>query len=221
VTWGLAAAPAAGVAAALLALGGCGGQTGGAVSTAGGPAVVGTVPAGDTGTGTFAGGTVSPLKAAPEIGLATWDGRPVRMADYRGDAVLVTFVYTRCPDICPLIVDNLVRVKERLGDDGKRLRIVAVSVDPERDTPEAVKGFLARHRAAGIVDYVVGARPELEKVWARWGIGARVSPDDPALVEHSGTIWGVDPEGRRATFYPAVGFDADDIATDVRVLLSR
>jgi protein SCO1/2 len=167
----------------------------------------------------YSGGTVSPVTAAPELGLHTWNGKDVRIGDYRGQAVLVTFVYTNCPDVCPLIVDNLVRVKERLGPDGRRLQIVSVSVDPERDTPQAVKRFLTRHRAHGRVDYLIGSRRQLEGVWARWGIAARVDKANPRLVEHSGVIWGVDPKGRRVTFYPASGFDVADIEGDVRNLL--
>ena len=203
----------------LNAFAGCGGGDA-PTSTPGGPAIVETVPRTEADEAVFAGGTVSPVKPAPEIGLKTWDGRLVRTADYRGDAVLVTFVYTKCPDICPLIIDNLVRVKKRLGADGKRLRIVAVSVDPAGDTPASVRRFLARHKAHAAVDYVVGSKTELERVWARWGISARVNPDDPALIEHSGVIWGLDMRGRRVTFYPAAGFDADGIAKDMRVVLS-
>ena len=167
----------------------------------------------------FLGGTVSPISAAPELGLHTWNGKDVRIGDYRGKAVLVTFVYTSCPDICPLIVDTLVRVKQRLGPDAKRLQLVAVSVDPERDTPAAVKSFLARHHASGRVDYLLGSRRQLEALWARWGVAARVDRAHAELVEHSGVIWGVDPRGRRVTFYPAVGFDVADIEQDVRNLL--
>ncbi len=173
-------------------------------------------------TSVFSGGTLAPVKAAPELGLRTWNGRRVTMADYKGKAVLVTFLYVNCPDVCPLIVDNLVRVKDRLGPaGGKRLRIVAVSVDPAGDTPAAVKRFLVTHRASKDVDYLIGSRDQLEAVWARWGIGARVSKDNPALVEHSGVIWGVDTHGRRTTFYPASGFDVADIEGDVRILLNR
>ncbi len=168
----------------------------------------------------YSGGTVSPVTAAPELGLHTWNGKDVRIGDYRGKAVLVTFVYTSCPDICPLIIDNLVRVKERLGPDAKRLEIVSVSVDPKGDTPAAVKRFLTAHRAMGRVDYLIGSRRQLEAAWARWGIAARANKDHPGLVEHSGVIWGVDPKGRRVTFYPASGFDVADIESDVRNLLT-
>lgn len=212
------------IAFAALAAAGCGGTTSprSASTTADGAAEIHspTVKAARATPNAFSGGTVSPIKAAPELGLRTWQGRKVMLADYAGKAVLVTFLYVDCPDICPLIVDNLVRVKERLGAAGAKMRIVAVSVDPtELTRPGAIKRFLTTHRALKDVDYLVGTPAELEKAWARWGIAARANKDNPALIEHSGVIWGVDAKGRRATFYPASGFDAADIEGDVRLLL--
>lgn len=205
---------AAAVAAAIL-MAGCGGGGNGE------PADVETEPvAATTDDGpAFSGGKVSPLIPAPELGLRNWDGTPVRMSDYRGKAVLVTFLYTRCPDICPLTIDNLVRVKTRLGPKGRRLAIVVVSVDPKGDTPANVRRFLVNHRALGRADYLIGGPRALEAAWARWGIAAQESKDNPALIEHSGVIWGVDTRGRRATFYPVSGFDVADIEGDIRLML--
>lgn len=209
----------------IVAVAGCGGGSGTTTRTDEEPAIVETTESArnaavSSAADAFAGGTVTPVKAAPELGLRTWDGRPVRLADYRGKAVFVTFLYTSCPDICPVIIDNLVRVKDRLGPAGKNVRVVVISVDPERDTPAAIKRFLVAHRALGDVDYLIGSPAQLKAAWARWGIGARVNKDNPALIEHSGVIWGVDTRGRRATFYPATGFDIDDIAGDARLLLT-
>jgi protein SCO1 len=169
----------------------------------------------------YLGGTVKPVLAAPELGLRTWDGRRITMADYKGKAVLVTFLYVHCPDVCPLIVDNLSRVKARLGPAGKKFRIVAVSVDPAGDTPAAVKKFLITHRVLKDIDYLVGSQDQLAAAWSRWGIGARVDKQNHVLVEHSAVIWGIDAKGRRATFYPATGFDAADIERDARLLLKQ
>lgn len=203
---------------------GCGGgktaSTGGATTTADASTAQTVTTDAAAEVTEYSGGTVSPVTAAPELGLHTWNGKAVRIGDYRGKAVLVTFVYTSCPDVCPIIVDNLVRVKEALGPEGKRLQIVAVSVDPKHDTPANVKRFLSAHRALGRMDYLIGSRRQLEAAWARWGIAARVDPASPELVEHSGVIWGVDPKGRRVTFYPASGFDIAGIESDVRNLLT-
>lgn len=214
-------------AIAVLALAGCGGSSGQRTES---PSVAEvTAPAKPTSTTPgiavaepeYLGGTVKPVRAAPELGLRTWDGRRVTMADYAGKAVLVTFLYVHCPDVCPLIVDNLSRVKDRLGPAGKKLRVVAVSVDPAGDTPAAVKDFLTTHRALKDIDYLVGSQDQLAAAWSRWGIGARVDKQNHALIEHSGVIWGIDAQGRRATFYPATGFDVADIESDVRLLLKQ
>jgi protein SCO1/2 len=209
---------------AVLAVAGCGGSS--AQRSEQGPAIVEhsttSTPPGPAGAEPgYVGGTVKPVSAAPELGLRTWDGRRVTMADYKGKAVLVTFLYVHCPDVCPLIVDNLSRVKDRLGPAGKKLQVVAVSVDPTGDTPAAVKDFLKTHRALKDVDYLVGSQDQLAAAWSRWGIGARVDKKNHVLIEHSAVIWGIDARGRRATFYPATGFDVADIERDVRLLLKQ
>lgn len=200
------------VLALAAAVGGCG-------STSSQPADVPTASAPAERNG-FRGGTVDKLLPAPEIGLNISSGKVRQMADYRGKVVFVTFVYANCPDVCPLIIDNLLNVKSGLGADGDRMAIVAISVDPAGDTPKRIAQFLTAHKANGHVDYLTGSPAELKRTWARWGIVARESADNPALIEHSGVIWGVDPKGRRATFYPASGFDVSDIESDAKLLLS-
>lgn len=169
----------------------------------------------------FKGGQVLPLQKAPEIGLRSSTGQVVDLASMRGKVVMITFVYARCPDICPAIVDAMRAAKISLGKEGRDVRLVAVSVDPERDTPSVVNAFLRRHRAAGSFRYVVGKRDELEPVWAAWGVAAQESFDNPELVEHSGVVWLVDRDGNRAVYFPVSSVNASDLAHDARVLLSR
>ena len=209
---------------AALAVAGCGGssaQRSGQSSAVAKRTPTSTAPGPAGAEPGYLGGTVRPVSAAPELGLRTWDGRRITMADYKGKAVLVTFLYVHCPDVCPLIVDNLSRVKHRLGPAGKKLRIVAVSVDPTGDTPAAVRDFLTTHHALKDIDYLVGTQDQLAAAWSRWGIGARVDKQNHELIEHSAVIWGIDAKGRRATFYPATGFDVADIESDVRLLLKQ
>lgn len=81
------------------------------------------------------------------------------MKQYRGNAALVTFIYTHCPDDCPLIVGNLHTAQNELGSEAKQLQIIAVSVDPKGDTPRTVNAFLKEHRMMGRMEYLIGARP--------------------------------------------------------------
>lgn len=169
----------------------------------------------------FAGATAKPPKPAPPLRLDNSLGQPVNIDDYRGKAVLVTFIYDHCPDICPLIVGNLHTVQNELGREADKLQIIAVSVDPEGDTPETVKAFLADHQMTGRMQYLIGTRPELEGVWHDWEIVSRNAPErkDPDAVEHSALIYGISASGEMTTLYPA-NFKPRQIVHDVPILAS-
>ena len=92
----------------------------------------------------FAGGRVSPPHEAPAISLRDASGAPVTLAGQRGRYVLVTFLYTHCPDVCPLIASNLNGAVRALGARGKNVRVLAISVDPKGDTPAAVRAYVKR-----------------------------------------------------------------------------
>lgn len=166
-------------------------------------------------TAEFEGGIVEPRRAAPPLRLRDIDGREVDLADLRGAPVLVTFVYAKCPDVCPLIMQSLRQVRES-STLGRSVRVIAVSVDPRGDTPRVVRSFLTRQRV-GFVDYLIGSRAELEPVWADWNVGTDVPTDDPELIEHSALIYGVTASGELATAYP-VGFDPAAVARDLPLL---
>lgn len=166
------------------------------------------------GTVTYEGGVVTPVTTAPPLALRDVDGRPVDIGDLRGSAVLVTFVFANCPDVCPLIMSTLSEARRQAGAAGRATRVIAVSVDPEGDTPEAVRSFLDRQRIRGFVRYAVGSRPELEAVWADWGVATQVPRDSPELIEHTALIYGVNASGELVTAYP-VGFDAATVARDL------
>jgi protein SCO1/2 len=166
---------------------------------------------------TFEGGIINPRREAPPLRLKDIDGKTVDITSYRGEPVLVTFVYANCPDVCPLIMENLRRVRAEAGPLGKRMKVIAVSVDPKGDTVPVVREFLRKRRVAGFVDYLIGSQAQLERVWANWQIARGVPKSDPELVEHSGLIYGVTGSGELATAYP-VGFEAAAIVRDLPLL---
>lgn len=164
--------------------------------------------------------TVSPPRPAPPTSLRNYDGRKVSLAGLRGKAVLITFVYTHCPDTCPLIVSKLRTVQALLGRARSRVQVVAVSTDPAQDTAGAVRHFLAARGMLGRMDYLLGSRSALERVWSSWGVAAkRVSPK-PADVEHSAMIYGVAANGSVTTIYPA-NFKPRWMVHDVPLLASQ
>jgi protein SCO1 len=182
-----------------------------------------------TGTGTSKGSTVAydaegeltPFKQAPPIVLHNYLGKPVDLASYRGKAVLVTFLYTNCPDICPLITSNLRVAQNRMGPKvAAKAQIIAVSVDPKGDTPKAVASFLARHEMKGRMQYLTGTAQELSRVWEAWGVGSERDAQQPQFINHTGAIFGITASGKRETLYSA-SFKPADIAHDVPLLASN
>ena len=170
----------------------------------------------------YSGATANPPKPAPALQLSDYNGKPVNIDQYKGKAVLVTFIYDHCPDICPLIVSNLHAAQNQMSAaERKQLQIIAVSVDPKGDTPQTVKKFLADHQMTGRMDYLIGSRPQLENVWADWNIKQKNDPSNknPDAVEHSALIYGISGTGDITTLYPA-NFKPDQIVHDVPKLAS-
>ena len=132
----------------------------------------------------YAGQTLQPARIAPDFTARDADGRRVRLSQFRGKAVLLTFVYTRCPDVCPLIVGNLRAALLRAGSGAGRAQVIAVSVDPQGDTPRSVRRFVAAHGMAGRLEYLIGSKAELAPIWRSYGIAVGASPDDRE-VAHS------------------------------------
>jgi Uncharacterized protein SCO1/SenC/PrrC, involved in biogenesis of respiratory and photosynthetic systems len=165
--------------------------------------------------------SLTPATPAPALTLRNYLGQPVDIASYRGKAVLVTFIYTRCPDVCPLITSNLRVAQNLMGPAAAaKLQIIAVSVDPRGDTRKTVARFLAQHEMTGRMQYLVGSASELARVWKAWGVGSERDVKHPAFVEHSGLIYGITASGKRTTLYSA-SFRPADIAHDVPLLAAR
>lgn len=168
----------------------------------------------------FAGGIIEPRRAAPPLMLADASGAAFDLTTLRGRPVLVTFVYSNCPDVCPLIMQRLKDVHEIATRRHIDLNVVAVSVDPEGDTAASVNSFLRRQRLTGFVRYLIGDRAQLQSVWADWGVATSVPVDDPELIEHTALIYGVTGGGELATAYP-VEFDPQTIAGDLVLLAGQ
>lgn len=232
------------VAALALALAGCGGSGDGGGSDDGAAATptttaTATAPATPP-AGELRGGLVEPPQPAPPLRLRDAEGRMVDAADFRGRPLLVTFVYANCPDVCPLLMSTIAQARRDLGPEADDLAVLAVSLDPEGDTPAAATAFLERHRMTGAARFLVGERAELERVWAAWGIEAEAlhthppgtpadhahDDDGSALaganptagdIAHTSLTYGVSASGTLTTAYPA-GFPVDAMAHDIPLL---
>ena len=169
--------------------------------------------------GDWSGQGLNPAKQAPDFTLHDASGKAVRLSDFRGRAVLLTFVYTHCPDVCPLIMTNLGVALDKLGDQAGKAQIVAVSVDPAGDTPAQVRRFLRVRGLTGRAQYLIGSQRELAAVWRDYGIQVEASPDDRE-VGHSATVLGITGTGREQTAYQQ-DFAPAAVAADVPRLAAR
>ncbi len=165
-------------------------------------------------------GVFSPVSPAPPLQLHNYLGQPVNIDSYRGRAVLVTFLYTNCPDVCPLITASLHATLELLGARSSQVQIIAVSVDPRGDTRAAVGAFLARHKMTGRMLYLTGSARELARVWKAWGVGSERDSQQPQFINHSGLVYGISASGKRTTVY-AANFIPAELAHDVPLLAAQ
>jgi len=130
---------------------------------------------------------------APVFTLTSQDGAPVALADLRGKVVAVTFIYTECPDICPLLTQKMVQVQNELGAKfGAKVAFVSISLDPEHDTPEVLK------------DYA--------QFWAKKEDGS---------VEHTQLTTLVDADGQMRVQYLGARFDPEEFRHDLLSLVAE
>jgi len=163
---------------------------------------------------TFEGVEVAPPHTSAPLSLKDASGRRYTLAKLRGRNVLVTFLYTHCPDVCPLIASSLNTVLRTIGPQAK-VDVLAVSVDPKGDTPQAVRAYAKKMRLDPRFHYLIGSRAELRKVWTAWHISS-VSRA-PSLVDHIAYTSLVDGRGRDRVLYDAQ-VSAQHVLHDLRVL---
>ena len=205
-------APGLAVVAALVLLAGCGsGSSSTGTGHHGGTAAAQQLAA---------AGELSPPSAAPPLALRNYLGQPVNIDSYRGKAVFVTFIYTHCPDVCPLITSNLRVALNLMGKKSSKAQVIAVSVDPTGDTRQAVTKFLAAHEMTGRMQYLVGSPKELAAAWKAWGVGSEREVGHPDLVEHTGIVYGITGSGQRLAVY-AANFAPKDVAHDAPILAAQ
>ncbi|MDP3857353.1 MAG: SCO family protein [Stagnimonas sp.] len=131
-----------------------------------------------------------------EIGLVSQDGQPRTLALYRGQPTMISMFYGSCPRVCPLLIANIRRMEQQLPERERgRLRVLLVSLDPDRDSPDKLLELARRHQV-DLARWTL-ARAEaadVRKLAAALGIRYRQLPDGE--FNHSTVISLLDPEGR-------------------------
>jgi protein SCO1/2 len=142
------------------------------------------------------------------------DGREVTGADYRGKLVALYFGYTNCPDVCPATLANLTDMLGKVKNPD--VRVLFVSVDPHRDTADALKKYAAAFSPQ--IDGLTGGDDALADFARRYRVAYSVNPGPPYVVMHSNAVFFFDKDGRARLVTTDTG-DTSAMAEDVGRLL--
>ena len=161
-----------------------------------------------------------PFPPAPRIELTRGNGASFRLSEMRGNVVLLFFGYTSCPDVCPTTMAELKQALEALDEnDAKQVRVLFVTVDPERDTPERVQAYVDHFNPNFIG--LSGVEPELVGVWNDYGVFREIVKGNSAagyLIDHTARITVIDRDGNLRLSY-ALDTPMDSIVHDLKLLL--
>jgi cytochrome oxidase Cu insertion factor (SCO1/SenC/PrrC family) len=159
--------------------------------------------------------TGTPLIGGP-FHLVDEDGRPRSDADFRGKLMLIYFGYSFCPDLCPTTLATMGQALDKLGPQASQVAPLFVTIDPERDTPEHLKGY-AEQFGPGITS-LTGTPAEIAEAAHAYKVyyhKAEAKDGAPYLMDHSSVVYLMDRDGR---YLANFGPDAtpDDIAKAIK-----
>lgn len=160
--------------------------------------------------GAFEGAVRPDIPVKDLGGLRDEEGKPVRLGDLRGTPVVVTFLYTTCVDTCPLTVDQ---IRGALDELGHGVPVVAISVDPENDTPRAAKRFSLQRQMTGRMRWALGDAAQLQRVWRDYGVQPQSDED-----EHSASTVLLDARGRQRIGFATSVLSPQALAHDIAML---
>lgn len=168
----------------------------------------------------FKGIDITGAEYARTLSLPDQDGKPRTLADFKGKVIVVFFGYTQCPDVCPATMAELAQVKRALGPDGERVQGVFVSIDPARDTPEILKGYVGAFDPSfvalrGTPEQTQAAAKEFKVFFAK----VPGKTDNSYTMDHTAGSYLIDPQGKVRVFV-RYGTGPDALAADLKTLLS-
>ena len=164
----------------------------------------------------LSGPLMPPGMRAPGFSLTDQDGRPATLRQYARRVTVISFMYSRCQTACPLMATEIRGALNELPRDGRDVPVLAISVDPARDTPASAREFLAREQMAGRMRFLLGPRRRLEPIWRRYGVQPLVRGS-----EHTAFLFLIDRRGVLRVGYPADQLVPEDLAHDLRLLLAN
>lgn len=158
---------------------------------------------------------------APDFALTGQDGQNVTLTALRGKVVAVAFIYTTCPDTCPLLTAKMAQVRDELGASfGTSVAFVSITVDPERDTPGVLRRYAEEHGvdAAGWL-FLTGTEAAIRAL--AQGYGAAVVDGPEGAVDHTLLMTLVDKRGLMRVQYLGSRFDPEELRRDLLALVGE
>ena len=168
----------------------------------------------------FVGIDITGADYAKGFSLTDHNGKLRTLADFKGKVVVVFFGFTQCPDVCPTSMSELAEAKRLLGPDGDRLQGIFISIDPERDTPEIMKQYMASFDPSFLALYAAPDKlPELAKSYKIYYKKVDGPTPTSYTMDHSAGSYVYDPQGR-IRLYHRYGSGAPALAADLKKLLA-
>lgn len=168
--------------------------------------------------GALKAGIFDPAREAPEFSVAGSDGAPLALSRYRGKVVVLAFGYTSCPNVCPVTLAVLAQAHRNLGALGSQVQVIYLTVDPERDSAERLKQYLAAFDPTFVGG--TGTALQMAAVRKSYGVTAeKVGTGKDYAVAHSSFVYLITREGRLRALMP-FGHTADDYVHDISLLLN-
>jgi protein SCO1/2 len=157
---------------------------------------------------------------ARSLSLKDFDGRQRDLAEFKGKVIFVFFGFTQCPDVCPTTMAELAEVRRRLGADGDRVQGVFISIDPARDTPQVLKGYLQAMDPSFIG--LTGTPEQIEAAAREFKVFYQKVPTSEGnyTMDHTAGAYVFDPEGHVRLFV-RYGLGADKVTADLKQLLGK
>jgi protein SCO1/2 len=156
---------------------------------------------------------------AKDFALPDQNGQVRTIRDFAGKVVVVFFGFTQCPDVCPTSMVELAGIKQSLGADGNKLQAVFISIDPERDTPEILKAYMANFDPAFLaLRPSMTQLPVLAKDFKIYYKKVEGKTPTSYSLDHSAGNYIYDTEGR-LRLYNRYGSGAEGLTQDIRLLL--
>ena len=168
----------------------------------------------------FRGADITGATYARTLSLPDLDGKPRTLADFKGKVTAVFFGYTQCPDACPTTMAELAQVRKALGADGDKLQGVFVSLDPERDTPEILKSYMASFDPSfialrGTPEQTKAAADEFKIFYAK--VPGKV--EGSYTLDHTAGTFVIDTQGN-VRLFERYGAGVEAMSADIKALIS-